>query len=159
MKDYLYINGKKIELSAETADNLRKEFSKKEDIVLPEGLIVLNYKNKLSLVNPQNKKQIMFYDEDGFNVISGMITFDTVDKFKLIDCKFKDLKVGDIFRWSYDGEFKYENNCENFDLRMVIEIDDYDVIYQYFNINLVEGSNINKNRDSYFQKVVMCDEE
>lgn len=103
MKNYLKIDGKKIELSEETARNLKEQFEVKEDILVPDCVKIedtgLNGDGLGILFN--NNKQSLCWSE-GYNgiyrvIIAGL----SGDKLaasvqcKLIPCKRGDLKPGD----------------------------------------------------------------
>lgn len=142
MKDYICIDGKKVELSEETAKNLKKEFVKEEYIEAPDFV-----DNKRIYFN--NFKQKLYFAEGTYSFEVTSLGYATRTGYKLIPIKREDLKKGDI---AYRTETPIkEDKCSHKDKEeyCVILNDEMNVSVKYN-----QETSVNDDIYTYWYKVV-----
>jgi len=127
-------NGKVIKISDENYKALSKGVKDELDV---SELFVKLYEDKIALINSYNKKQVMYYDEYGLEIISNGYKHDSnlnsFDKKAVLrDGGFGDIKVGDFFRLKFNLDESYSN------IRLCIGINNE---YIYF-IKFLDKNNI-----------------
>ncbi len=83
--------------------------------------------SETSLINPYNKKQIMYTNKNGLQIDTSSNEWiadlkDSNKKAVLRDCEFKDLKVGDFFRYTDNDDWNIHNKLNNKGIKMIINI-------------------------------------
>ena len=117
MKNYIYLEGKKIEISEETAENLKEQFNQKET---PSSEVAIKSYKYMCDINWDEKEEVLIKDKPKKMIFVNKKFADNSefgDNCVFIKCKFGSCcKFGNLCKFGSRCEFgsgcKFESGCK-----------------------------------------------
>ena len=155
MDNYIQIEGKKIKLSEETIKEIKDKFINKDALIIPANMAEYGCRT-VNLRSPTDNKQYMYYSSCDCGVRVDFCDYwDNEATCKLEECKFEDLKVGDVFIYDTSNIVSLLHKK----LNTIIETNDNLICFQYWDTDgYITYSAINDNW-SYYYKVVPLEKD
>ena len=127
-------NGKEVKISKESYKAIVEASKEDEGTIVPQIIAHYNFTNHALLINPGDNKTCMFCEDDKhLRVYRNNEMIREESNLKLVKVNsIKDIKVGDLVRYTDSDDWSYENGIDDMDLKLVTKITDDSVFLQFF---------------------------